>query len=318
MRLFEHPDFDQAILQAARANNVSEQFIEKDYYVTEILRIVAQELGPQTIFKGGTSLSKGWKLIDRFSEDIDLFLNRASFNPPLSNRKVDQTLGTLARAVSEHPALQWLEDESESHSGKDRADYFSYRSHFDDLPGIRAAVLLEPGIQSGDFPTETRPISSLVANHIGELGLPLDAEDMGPFDMELMHFRRTFVEKMFTIHGKVIRLIEEGRPVGRDSRHYADLFVLAGTPEVKEMLESAEYGDISQDYGEKSQEFYAKSYRPPDGLSFANSPALFPPEGIRDQLAADYEQQCGRLFSGGEYPPFDEALGRFEEIRTLL
>ena len=62
MRLFEHPDFEQAILEAAehyRARGLRPTIIEKDYYVTEALRIIAATVGKKTIFKGGTSLSKG-------------------------------------------------------------------------------------------------------------------------------------------------------------------------------------------------------------------------------------------------------------------
>jgi len=59
VRLFEHDEFEQAILQAARRLGVSEQFVEKDYYVTEILRIVVEQLDGKAVFKGGTSLSKG-------------------------------------------------------------------------------------------------------------------------------------------------------------------------------------------------------------------------------------------------------------------
>jgi hypothetical protein len=75
MRLFEHPDFEQAVIRAAehfRPRGLREAIIEKDYYVTEALRIVEHSAGPRIIFKGGTSLSKGWGLIERFSEDIDL------------------------------------------------------------------------------------------------------------------------------------------------------------------------------------------------------------------------------------------------------
>ena len=75
MRLFEHPDFDQVILQAAEHFQLRPGIIEKDYYVTEVLRIIAAAAGDKVIFKGGTSLSKGWNLIQRFSEDIDIFLD---------------------------------------------------------------------------------------------------------------------------------------------------------------------------------------------------------------------------------------------------
>jgi len=73
VRLFEHPDFDQVILQAAEHFQLRPGIIEKDYYVTEVLRIIAATAGDKVIFKGGTSLSKGWNLIQRFSEDIDIY-----------------------------------------------------------------------------------------------------------------------------------------------------------------------------------------------------------------------------------------------------
>ena len=52
MRLFEHPDFEQAVLRAAERYGLSEQFIEKDYYVTEILRIVAHAFGEPRVIRG--------------------------------------------------------------------------------------------------------------------------------------------------------------------------------------------------------------------------------------------------------------------------
>ncbi len=86
MRLFEHQDFEQAILQAARhfhARGLRPAIIEKDYYVTEALRAIAGVASDKIIFKGGTSLSKGWNLIERFSEELDIFLDPAAFTPPL-------------------------------------------------------------------------------------------------------------------------------------------------------------------------------------------------------------------------------------------
>jgi hypothetical protein len=68
MKLFEHPDFDQAIIRAAdhfRSRGLRESIIEKDYYVTEAQRIIEQTASDKIIFKGGTSLSKGWNLIQR-------------------------------------------------------------------------------------------------------------------------------------------------------------------------------------------------------------------------------------------------------------
>jgi Nucleotidyl transferase AbiEii toxin, Type IV TA system len=111
VRLFEYEDFEQAMLRAAAQFEVSEQFVEKDYYVTEILRIVAQQLGDKAVFKGGTSLSKGWGLITRFSEDIDLFVNPDRFEPRPGKNKLDRILKNLAVSVERHPALTWLREE---------------------------------------------------------------------------------------------------------------------------------------------------------------------------------------------------------------
>ena len=87
VKLFEHLDFEQAVIKAAehfRGRGLRPAIIEKDYYVTEALRIIAAVAGDKVIFKGGTSLSKGWNLIQRFSEDIDIFLDPIAFKPSFS------------------------------------------------------------------------------------------------------------------------------------------------------------------------------------------------------------------------------------------
>src|SRR3984893_17199655 len=89
MKLSEHPDFEQAILRAAdyfHNRGLRAAFIEKDYYVSEALRALVQIAGDNVIFKGGTSLSKGWNLIERFSEDIDLLFRTQQNGEELSKK----------------------------------------------------------------------------------------------------------------------------------------------------------------------------------------------------------------------------------------
>src|ERR1700731_3752976 len=117
MKLFEHPDFEQAVIRAAehfRPRGLREAIIEKDYYVTEALRIIEREAGDKVIFKGGTSLSKGWNLIQRFSEDIDIFVDPVAFNPPLGRKAIDRELKKLRAAIAKHPALTFVEKESQT------------------------------------------------------------------------------------------------------------------------------------------------------------------------------------------------------------
>jgi Nucleotidyl transferase AbiEii toxin, Type IV TA system len=317
VRLFEHEDFDQALLQAAGRHGVSEQFVEKDYYVTEILRIIATTYGQTAVFKGGTSLSKGWKLITRFSEDIDLFVNLENVKPTPTRRQIDAALKQMADAVSRHPALSLDPKRRNTSSGAGRRDYFAYATRFDELPGISSGVLLEPGVRSGTFPTVVAPISSLVGEHLVAEGASGLAEDLASFEMTLLHFRRTFVEKLFALHDRVRRFEQDGTPLAREARHYPDVYVLAGNAEVLAMLRSDEYMTIRDDCHAKSAEFFPGQQAPSE-RSFANSPALFPTAAVLDELARDYEAQCDLLFGGQDYPPFDSVLGRFESLRDLL
>ena len=125
MRLFEHPDFEQAVIRAAehfRPRGLREAIIEKAYFVTDALRIIAQVAGGKAIFKGGTRLSKGWNLIERFSEDVDIFLDPTAFDPPLGRKAIDRELKRLRQAIEQHPALTFVEKESQTIGGFGRND----------------------------------------------------------------------------------------------------------------------------------------------------------------------------------------------------
>ena len=114
MKLFEHPDFEQAILRATEhfGGGLRAAIIEKDYYVTEALRLIATTAPDKIIFKGGTSLAKGWNLIQRFSEDIDIFLDPLAFKPRLGKNAIDRELKNLRDTVGGHAPLTFVADES--------------------------------------------------------------------------------------------------------------------------------------------------------------------------------------------------------------
>ena len=318
MRLSEHRDFSTIIVATAEHFAMPVQIAEKDYYVTEALRVVQRELGDRAIFKGGTSLSKGWRLIPRFSEDIDLFVDPEAFDPALTSKKrVDKTLRRLKDAVADHPDLTYVAGEGHTSGGLARKDYFGYASVFTGLPEIRPVVLLEPGIRSGRFPVESRSLQSCAAVYLESRGLSDAADDLAPFPMMLMHFRRTFVEKLFTLHSHVHAMLASGRDLGRSARHYADVHVLLSTPEVSQMLAGDEFAEIKRDCDATSRRFFGRAYFPPAELSFSQSPAFFPDAKLEPRLRAAYERDCRPLFYG-PFPTFDAVLAGFEGIRGRL
>ena len=106
MKLFEHPDFEQAILRATehfQNPRLRAALIEKDYYVTEALRLIAITAPDKIIFKGGTSLAKGWNLIQPFSEDIDIFLDPLAFKPRLGKNAIDRAHGKHVSVAFDQP-----------------------------------------------------------------------------------------------------------------------------------------------------------------------------------------------------------------------
>lgn len=317
MRLFQHDDFPDIVTAAAAARSLDEAFVEKDYYITEILRIVAGRYQPgQVIFKGGTSLSKAWGLIERLSEDIDLLIVPERFEPRLGRKRVDAELAALAEEIATYPGLELDGGQSERVGGRARSDWFAFVPRFARI-GIAPSIMTEPGTRGGTSPATEREISSVVGRFLREAKQGAIAEDLDSFPMTVLHFRRTFVEKLFVVHSLVERLASEGRPLGRDARHYIDLYVLAGEDEVQAMLSSPDYQAIKEDYERVSLRFFKKGYRRPPGLSFAGSAGVFPAAEVRGQIAADYDEQC-RTLCYGAYPSFDEIVGRFEEIRDVL
>jgi hypothetical protein len=173
MRLFEHPDFEQAIFRAAehfRPRGLRPALIEKDYYVTEALRIIALNAGDKVIFKGGTSLAKGWNLIQRFSEDIDIFLGPSAFKPALGKNAVDRELKKLRTAIGKHPALTFVQEGSRTIGGFGRADHFSYPQRFAGSGEVAARVLVEAGTASGREPTAVVELRSYLSQFFKETG----------------------------------------------------------------------------------------------------------------------------------------------------
>ncbi len=319
MRLFQHPDFDQAIIGAAehfKSKGLRPAMIEKDYYVTEILRIIAAS-GDKVIFKGGTSLLKGWDLIARFSEDIDIFLDPLAFDPHLGRNGINRELKKLRDAVAAHPGLTYLQEESQTLGGFGRNDRFSFAQHFGGGGEVGNRILLEAGSASGRKPTTDEQLHSYIGLFLTETSSTLGAEDETPFPMRLLHYRRTFVEKLFAIHGKVELLKRDKTPLGPYPRHYYDLFQLSARPEVIAMLKSEEYAAIKTDYDRISREHFEKSYFYPADMRFANSDALFPPAELSAIIAAAYEEQC-KMLCYGPHPSWPEVQARFNELRSLL
>ncbi len=312
--LFERSDFAELITAAGDENGIGNPgIVEKDYFVTEALRLIARDFGDVVIFKGGTSLSKGWKLINRFSEDIDLYVE-----PAESDEATLERFEQVAAVVASFPGFVEILGRKETKGASSWTEEFVYESKVDSIGRVRSVVLLEAGIQSADQPTESRQLSSLIGEMLDARKVESGTDDRLPFEMRLLHFRRTFVEKLFTLHSRVERAIAQGKELGRDARHYYDLAMLLDQPQTRAMLESEEFRVICGQYRDLTAKFYPGQVKLlPDGMDLSQSPALFPSDDLKRRLAGAYVREADTLCYGS-HPGFDEILEGFEGIRTFL
>jgi Nucleotidyl transferase AbiEii toxin, Type IV TA system len=235
----------------------------------------------------------------------------------MSKRAVDRELKAVRDAIAKHPAFTFVKEESRTIGGFGRNDRFSYAQRFGGAGEVANRVLVEAGTASGREPTKVMELRSYLSEFLAAQHLSLGADDESSFPMRLLHFRRTFVEKMFAIHSKVEIYKRDGTPLGTYARHYYDLVQLAEQPDVIAMLKSKEYVAIKSDYDAVSREYFPNTYFWPKDMSFANSDALFPAAPLAVALKPEYEAQCRQLCYG-TYPSWDQVRGRFDELKALL
>jgi hypothetical protein len=201
--------------------------------------------------------------------------------------------------------------------GFGRSDYFAYAPRFAGIAAIAPRVLVEAGTASGREPTTSVELHSYLGRFLNQTEVTLGAEDEQPFTLRLLHFRRTFVEKLFAIHSKIELYKASNQPLGSYARHYYDLYQLSQQPAVLDMLSSTEYREIKADYERVSLSSFPGSYRAPEAMRFANSDAIYPTGDLREMIATEYQRQCVVLCFG-PYPPWAEIETRFDELRSAL
>ena len=224
--MYLHEDreaFRDIIEQTAGSVGRASSVVEKDYYVTLILRLLSQQLR-QCVFKGGTSLSKGFHVIDRFSEDIDI-----TFNEHIGESRRKNLKNKVLKGISESlgmPIANWKETQSD----RDYNAYlFSYESVFgledDRMPQY---VKLETALGSYAFPTEVVEIRNYIGDYLKERGREDLAEQFSleRFVMNLQSLERTYIDKVFALCDYYL----QGK-TKRCSRHLYDIYKL--TPMMK-------------------------------------------------------------------------------------
>lgn len=205
--------FLQAVRNASRYFKVEPALVEKDYFVTLVLGKI-NEYAPGLLFKGGTSLSKCHKIIDRFSEDIDLTLDEKHFTQG-QRRKLKYTIIDVCNALG----LTLLNEEET----KSRRDYNSYRIEYpiqfaSDV--VNPQLLVETVFIQKAYPDEIKSANSLIGEWLQAEGntTAIEQYELFPFEIRVQSLERTLIDKVFAICDYMLRDVTL-----RQSRHIYDI-----------------------------------------------------------------------------------------------
>lgn len=318
----------QILTNVANELGINEQVVEKDVWVTMVIEALftVNDIGQYLVFKGGTSLSKGYDLIARFSEDIDFAIDRKILgftNEQLTNSQIkklrkasnlfirEQLIPKLNARMIEMgvPAEQFNIDHEEVRD--DDADPLPIRVHFHSVVNrssyLAEQVLIEISARSLMEPSESVEIKSLIAKIY-----PNEAFAGRSFNIAAVWPGRTFLEKLFLLHEQFAQN-EIQPPRNRMSRHLYDVEKLMDTDYAIKALQNRElYEDIVR---------HRSTMTPIRGLSYESHGLetinFIPP----DQLAAiwkeDYQAFIANMVIGNKLT-YEDLIGRLTQLLNRM
>lgn len=319
------------IRETAARMNVSEVIIEKDFWVCWVLQKLFSLDGVKghLIFKGGTSLSKCYRIIQRFSEDIDISVSREHLGfggdqdpaSQTSNKKAKNKVDELGEACTQWvtgPLLEKLtgkfsvlgDQQWEISVDPDDNDQqtllFAYPSALEDnLSYIKKSVKIEMGARSDHYPAEERSYVPYIKSELPQA--PVERQNT----LKVLKIERTFWEKVTLLHAECHRDPSKSMPP-RLSRHLYDLSAIANS----EYLESAisEHGLLKAVADHKSV-FFKSGWARYD-LARPGTLRICPPQERIKELERDYQAMRPMFFN--DPPPLSGLLEAARDIEDRI
>lgn len=327
---FLSEDYQRRVLQQASAKyGLPPQAIEKDLWVSTILQIVfTLPFSDNIIFKGGTSLSKVWHLIDRFSEDIDLAVDRSlfGFEGDLTKKQIKKLRKASSLFVKEtfEPALHKALDsyglsdcciiesepdgEGDSTYPEPRKIYVRYKSAWaEPLAYLAPVVMLEVGARSLLEPHENTHIRSMVEDLFPSIQTTLvDSE------VATALASKTFLEKAFLLH-ELFSVEGRGVIADRKSRHLYDLSRMMNKDFALSAINNDELWESIRHHREIFTSINGVDYEP----DVRHRLVLVPREDIQAAWEADYKSMCSSMIFGDK-PTFKQLMKQMAELEEIF
>lgn len=307
--------FRQAVQFTSDQMQIPPIFVEKDYWVTYALfTIFNDKIGSDTIFKGGTALSKCYNIIERFSEDIDLVVLRRDDE---SNNKLTTKIRTISKVVSN--VLPEIEIAGLTHKkGMNRKTAHSYDKEFKGNYGqVRDAIVVEATWLGYFEPYTTKSVCSFVGEMMmyNEQSEIAKEQDLLPFNVLVLEPSRTICEKIMSL----VRFSYTEEPITdlkNKIRHIYDLNQLLSEEELLTFFKSEEFEKmllkVAQDdvASFKNNNDWLNNH-PVDSMIFGN------PEKVWNLLKNTYNSDFMNLVYGS-FPNETELLNTLILIKKRI
>lgn len=305
MKLHENKeDFKNLIQLTADFLKITPVYIEKDYWVTYVIKnLFTSEYKDKVIFKGGTSLSKAYSLIERFSEDVDLQL----INFQGSEHQKKKLMKEIESVATRGLVLQ-DNHQRESKSGNIRKTVYKYKKVFKgEFFQASDDFIFEINGMSIPEPWEKKEIKSDIAKYLSAKNLDdvITEFELEPFEVSVLNKERTFVEKIFA----VLDYSFEDDYIGKlenKIRHIYDIHKLYNDEEVRKVFKSNKFFELSSKvvvendfFGKRKNTNYSKS--------------RFFSEDIISQLENTYKNNFSK-FVYSPLPDFNEVKKNLEIV----
>jgi Nucleotidyl transferase AbiEii toxin, Type IV TA system len=310
--LHNHPQFAELIRIVAEHKGIDPALVEKDYWIMHCLYGL-QELGFTFALKGGTSLSKGHKIINRFSEDIDILIEPF----PGQDVKTGKNQNSPAQIRTRKDFYDWLAREIKidgiSSVERDAAfdDIPNYRGagirlNYDSgtatLDGLREGVLLEVGFDTV-APNTPKDISSWIYDYAAG---KVDIIDNRAKAVPCYDPGYTFVEKLQTVSTKFRNQQAEGSDPVEFMRHYYDIYELLKRPEVQTFIGTEAYKAHKQ-----------ARFRQADNQNIAGNEAFIVSDAKTRALLANAYDRGSALYYADK-PTFEQILAEIKKWANRL
>jgi len=313
MKLHENISlYRDAIRFTSQQMNLQPEFVEKDYWVTYALfTIFNNEIGNDTVFKGGTALSKCYKMIERFSEDIDLVVLRREGETDSKLKSKLKAVSTVVETVLPEVAIEGITHKM----GMNRKTAHSYNKEFKgDYGQVRDVIILESTWLGYYEPYTTKSIVSFVGKMMLDNKQSEIAQENGllPFELLALEPIRTICEKIMSL----VRFSYGENPINdlkKKIRHTYDLHQLLKQEEFLKFFQSTAFDEMllkvaNDDVASFKNNNQWLVYHPNEALIFKDL------ENVWNELKTIYNGDFKNLVYG-ELPKDNEVLETLKMIQ---